>query len=175
MTLTYRLSLPGRGDTELRGLPCHPATLPAPHRDPVSVQGAPTSPWQTKQHPGEAGRSGGGSSQPWHFTARVVLPPATSWGEHIQETTADVWPKFNLLASASGGRHCREGGRAEALAQQLGTATGDTTSTPSGGGGQDGVHVCPERSASVPGWRPRRVSLSHSVPQMEPTALCQAA
>lgn len=101
MTLTYRLSLPGRGDTELRGLPCHPATLPAPHRDPVSVQGAPTSTWQTKQHPGEEGRRGGGSSQPWHFTARVVLPPATSWGEHIQETTADVWSKFNLLASAS--------------------------------------------------------------------------
>lgn len=78
MTLTYRLSLPGRGDTELRGLPCHPATLPAPHRDPVSVQGAPTSTWQTKQHPGEAGRRGGGSSQPWHFLRGwcCLLPPA---------------------------------------------------------------------------------------------------
>lgn len=81
MTLTYRLSLPGRGDTELRGLPCHPATLPPcqPHTEIQSqfrgLLQAPGKPSSIRVRQGEgvaAAPSPGTSLRGWC----CLLPPA---------------------------------------------------------------------------------------------------
>lgn len=86
-------------------------------------------------------------------------------------------PCSTLLTSANNNtaqRRCREGGREEAPAQQLGTASGHSVPTPSGGGSARRKVGPGAPGASVLGWSPGSVSLLLSAPRRSPQPQCRA-
>lgn len=167
MTLTCRLSLPRRRDTELRGLPGHPATVPAPQRRGLSSGGS-HSPRQAKQHPGAAAPSPGTSLRGWCSSCHQLGRAHPGDGSRCLARAQPARATSSNTADTVG----RESGR-----RLWPSSWGQPPQTPpplplGEAGGR--VFVCDAHGASVPGWRPGRVSLSHSAPQREPRALRQA-